>query len=235
MKEYFSHDYNARNDPKLLKLRQKMGWEGVGIYWAIIEMLNEQDGYLKLSECDCIAFALQAHIERITSIISDFELFKNDGEKFWSESVLKRISSRVEKSGKAANSAQIRWKNANALRPECDRNAIKESKVKEIKEKEKSISAPETGKIVLLCPEHLKDPIERFREMRKKEKHPPTDYALKLIIKKLIEMYPDNPDMQIASINQSIERGYRGVFPVDAAKPKMTNFLTGGNGGITLD
>jgi len=34
---YFSLDSNARDDPKILQLRMEMGWEGYGLFWAIIE------------------------------------------------------------------------------------------------------------------------------------------------------------------------------------------------------
>ena len=42
---YFSHDNNARNDEKILMLRAEHGWEGYGIYWALLEMMFES------SEC----------------------------------------------------------------------------------------------------------------------------------------------------------------------------------------
>ena len=42
---YFSHDSNARNDIKILRLRRSLGLEGYGIYFCLIEMLREQDDY----------------------------------------------------------------------------------------------------------------------------------------------------------------------------------------------
>src|SRR4051812_45989014 len=43
MKEtfYFRHDYNSRNDAKILELRAEFGYEGYGVYWALIETLAE--------------------------------------------------------------------------------------------------------------------------------------------------------------------------------------------------
>jgi Domain of unknown function (DUF4373) len=43
---YFKHDANAHRDPKILKLRNKFGAAGVGIYWMIVENLREQDQYM---------------------------------------------------------------------------------------------------------------------------------------------------------------------------------------------
>lgn len=141
---YFSHDYGSRNDPKLVKVLMKLGQEGKGVYWDIIEMLYEQGGYLMLSDCDSYAFALRVDEECITKLINDFNLFENDGEKFWSNSVLSRLDKRDSKSQKAKESALKRWnkadintnaskKNANALRVQSEPNAIKERKEKEKK------------------------------------------------------------------------------------------------------
>jgi hypothetical protein len=137
---YFSHDYDTREDEKIKKLMYKHGWSGYGIYWALIEALYINDGYLQL-ECDRIAFELRAESDTINSIINDFGLFKIKENAFYSESVSHRLKKRKSKSFKARESAQSRWdkekqNDANALRIESERNAIKERKGKEIKGKE---------------------------------------------------------------------------------------------------
>ena len=45
---FFSHDCNARNDPKILALRSVYGAEGYGVYFMLVEILREQPEY-KLS------------------------------------------------------------------------------------------------------------------------------------------------------------------------------------------
>ena len=140
MKEayYFSHDANARHDPKIMKMFFELKAQGYGIYWVIIEMLRNEPEY-KLRICDCNAIAYQSHSDSITvkKVIEDYDLFKisKDGLEFWSISLLSRMCKVAEKSEQARNSANKRWGNANAMRTQCDGNAIKESKVKEIKEK----------------------------------------------------------------------------------------------------
>ena len=115
MKEYFSHDYNARNDPRLIKILMKHGLAGIGAYWCIIEMLYSEGGYLLLEDIDTIAFDLRAERIMIESIINDFDLFKSNGKKFWSESALTRLKIRIEKSQKASKSAKSRWDKVNAI------------------------------------------------------------------------------------------------------------------------
>lgn len=147
MPDYFSHDYGARNDPKLIKLQMEMGLEGIGIFWCIIEMMYEQSGYLLLSHYDRIAFALRSQPEKIKAVVEGFDLFENDSVNFWNDSCKKRLKLREEKSTTARNSVNKRWlyeRNTNVIRPEYDGNTIKESKVKERKGKKvKEIYTPE--------------------------------------------------------------------------------------------
>jgi len=117
--------------------------EGVGIFWCLIEMLYEENGYLSLSLCERIANALRTHSDIIKSLINNYDLFKNDGERFWSESVLRRLNERQEKSEKARKSALSKYinkkDNSERKRTHSERKrtlAIKERKGKEIKEKE---------------------------------------------------------------------------------------------------
>lgn len=160
---YFSHDSNARHDPKVTAMRSVYGAEGYAFYWILIEMMREQDGY-KLdmrSKYAFHAFASQMQCDQdkaqcfIQDCVSEFELFASDGESFWSESLMRRMKEREGKSEKARKSAEARWKkgaekpapdkdsSTDANRTECDGNAnaskndaLKERKVKEIKLKE---------------------------------------------------------------------------------------------------
>jgi len=138
MKEafYFSHDSNSRHDPKIIKLRMKLGWQGYGIFWALIELLRDQKEYCMRLDYESIAYALQTDSEIVKSIINDFDLFELSDEFFYSKSLLERMKIKDERSEKARESANKRWNkgnNANAMRTHSEPNAIKEKKVKEIK------------------------------------------------------------------------------------------------------
>jgi hypothetical protein len=135
---YFSHDYNARNDRKMVNIIMKHGMSGVGVYWCVVEMLYEEGGYLPF-EYERISFELRTTKEIVQSVISDFELFKFTDITFYSESVLDRLQQRKDKSEKARISIDKRWnklsKDTNVIRPLPERITIKERKGKEIKEK----------------------------------------------------------------------------------------------------
>lgn len=135
---YFSHDYNVRSDEKIKLLIRKHGMQGYGIFWAIVEDLYNNANALR-TDYEGIAFDLRSDEKTVKSIINDFNLFVFDDEFFGSLSVERRLRERDEKSAKARLSAISRWSqnktDANALRTECERNAIKERKGKENKEK----------------------------------------------------------------------------------------------------
>ena len=97
MKEtyYFMHDYHARTDGKITKLLKTHGWEGYGIYWAIVEKLYESSGEID-SDIDLLTYDLRSDKAKVGSIISDFDLFYiKEGGGISSHSVSRRIDERT--------------------------------------------------------------------------------------------------------------------------------------------
>jgi len=122
---YFSHDSNARNDAKIIKLRIDFGWEGYGLFWALIEILREEKNHEIECDCNAIAFRLQCDCIDIEKIIKNYGLFKIENNKIFSVSLKDRMNLKSEK---ARKSAEARWnksddKDANAMRTQCERNA----------------------------------------------------------------------------------------------------------------
>lgn len=145
---YFSHDSNARNDEKMLALRIKHGAEGYGIFFMLLERLREETSYECSKDYNVIAFDLRVDAGKLKSVIEDFGLFAftDDGKCFYSESFKKRMELKDEKTETARNNANKRWNNATAkqthkesdataLQPHVKSDALKESKVKESKER----------------------------------------------------------------------------------------------------
>lgn len=115
MKEtfYFSHDYNARNDWKLVKVMMKHWVAGIGVYWCIVEMLYEEWWYIE-KDYDLLSYELRCDLLLIKSIVEDYWLFKYSDESIYSESVIGRLAKRAEKSEKAKKNIMERWgKNEN--------------------------------------------------------------------------------------------------------------------------
>ncbi|MDR6555466.1 DUF4373 domain-containing protein [Paenibacillus qinlingensis] len=139
---YFSHDSNARRDPKIVAMRGVYGSLGYAWYFMFIEMMREADGYrLEMkSKYAFNAYASEFQCERITieefvhDCVEEFNLFSSDGTYFWSESLMKRMDKVHEKSEKAKKSAAVRWKKSDRIANASKSDAINKSKVNEIKD-----------------------------------------------------------------------------------------------------
>ena len=92
---YFPHDSNARNDIKMIKFRAKHGYEGYGIFWAIIEVLREQSEWkLEFDSIDVLSIAIGIDTNRLNEIVADLleiKLLKKSGNYIVSESLTRRM------------------------------------------------------------------------------------------------------------------------------------------------
>lgn len=214
MKDYFSHDYYSRNDPKMVRLFMKHGLSGVGAFWCIVEMLYEEGGYMSLKEYERITFELRTDENVIRYIIFDSELFLNDGEKFWSETAILRLKKRAEKSEKARQSIENRWnkkkENTTEIRTynECNTIKVKERKVNEIKEDNIQSQAPEkfSFKKSLLDLGVEEQIASDWMQVRKAKKAANTETAFNAIKNQIeISNIPANDCIKIA-----VERSWQG-------------------------
>ena len=72
------------------------------------------------------------------------------------------------------------------------------------------------------CSPELAEALKAFAEHRKKLRKPMTDYAKKLLLGKLSKLAKTEQE-QIAILNQSIENGWQGVFPLDRGNNQRQN------------
>lgn len=109
---YFSHDSNARNDEKLLRLRMRHKAAGYGVYFMILERMREEKNYMCAKDYNMIAFDLREDAALIKSVVEDFGLFvfTDDGKYFYSESFLRRMDTKDKVSMSRSKAARARWK-----------------------------------------------------------------------------------------------------------------------------
>ena len=127
-KTYFNHDSNARNDYRIIKLRAKLGYEGYGIFWSLLEMLFIEENKICIEDYDALAFGLQCDANKLKQVIEDFDLFVIEDDCFYSKRLNNHIEEINNKSIKAKENANKRWNNANAMQTQSDRNASKVNK-----------------------------------------------------------------------------------------------------------
>lgn len=155
-KSYFSHDSNARNSDKLLKVRMDLGAEGYAIYFMILERLREEDDYISKNDYMMIAYDLRVDEEKVKKVINDYDLFIVDDDVFYSKSFMERMTIKDSKRLKAQKAVNERWekekkkkeqekyeRNTDVLQTYNERNTnlYKEKKSKEKKRKDNIYTA----------------------------------------------------------------------------------------------
>ena len=154
---YFSHDSNAKDDPKCMLLIEELQLEGYGIYWLLVEVLREQENYkYPLRMVPVLARKFLTTKEKMLAVIYKYDLFVVENEEFfYSESLNRRMGlmndkreqARLagKKSGEARRNKALEYKKEiNATSTDVqqtfndsstDAEQLKESKLKEKKEK----------------------------------------------------------------------------------------------------
>ncbi len=169
---YFSHDSNARNDEKILAVRMRLGTEGYGIYFMILERLRDESNHMSIKDYNVLAFDFRVGADKVKSVVEDFGLFEftEDKKYFFSNRMMNNMKLKNEKSEKARESVQKRWEkvkkepktyesNTNVLPPKSDSNTIK---VKESKEKENKDNNSVPQKFLFVSIKDLNEYIKSF-------------------------------------------------------------------------
>lgn len=114
---YFSHDSNARNSEKLIRLRMRHKAAGYGVFFMILERLREEPNYMSVKDYNVIAFDLREDASLIKSVVEDFGLFvfTEDGKYFYSESFSRRMGIKDDEKAKRSEAGKKgmarRWSN----------------------------------------------------------------------------------------------------------------------------
>lgn len=118
---YFTHDSNARNDERIVRLRMKHGAEGYGVFFMLLERMREETDYMSVKDYNMIAFDLRVDAAIVESVVEDFGLFvfTEDGKYFYSESFTQRMelkdSIRKQRSEIGKKGNMERWGAAQAM------------------------------------------------------------------------------------------------------------------------
>lgn len=102
---YFSHDLFSREDKQIKLLIEEMGFEGYGLFWAIVEFMHRNT--LKIGEERLVVG--KANCEKVERILNDFGLFRIEDGEYVSDRILENIRKQEEKSKKASSAASAKW------------------------------------------------------------------------------------------------------------------------------
>ena len=138
-KTYFNHDSTARNDYRIIKLRALLGYEGYGVFWALLELLFTEENKICINQYDILAYGLQCDAKVLKQVIEDFDLFVIEDGCFYSKRLNDHITQINNKSKKAKESINKRWNNTDVIPTYNDSNTNKVNKNKEKKIKSNDI------------------------------------------------------------------------------------------------
>lgn len=114
---YFSHDYTASDDVKILFLRQSLGMEGVGIFWYIIERMAQAGGRLPLKIIPVLSMQMQVTETKVQGVVNNFELFEIEEHDFFSRRLMETIDLRKTLQDAGLKGAAKRWGTNNNGQP----------------------------------------------------------------------------------------------------------------------
>ena len=170
-KSYFSHDSNAKDDPKIIKLIDSLGLEGYGAFWVLIESLREQPNLrLPIIAIPRLSRTFGITQQKLEGVIYHFELFQHDGEFFYSESLINRMMEMCnkfsERTLRGHETRRQRIENQQNLVADAmqkvakvaNESKVNESKLNEIKED--IVSKGDES------PTHTKEQIESFKRFQ---------------------------------------------------------------------
>lgn len=216
---YFSHDFNAHNDVKILFLRQQLGMEGYGIFWYLIESLADSGGRMPIKIVPVLA--MQMHIQeiKVMAVITEFDLFIIENDQFYSQRLNHHLNKRDEikkiNSEKGKLSAEKR-RISTAVEPQLNSSSTKEKKEKESKENEIDIVYPFGYDFKVKWGEWLdyKKKEHKFTFKSKKTEQ--------IALNQLEELCNFNEQNAIQIINQSIGNGWKGFFKLQNQNNETT-------------
>ena len=83
--QYIPHEISMRNTTEIINLIESEGAAGYGIYWALMEYLRVQDGYVgNLQALNPLKRQLKIRQPKLDRILNDFGLFICNGNTFYS-------------------------------------------------------------------------------------------------------------------------------------------------------
>ena len=113
-KYYFKHDNHSREDEKLIEVRMKHQMAGIGVYWCLVEMLHEGNGYIE-TKPKLLAFQLQVDEQVINDVVEI--CFSVEDDKITcnrvKQNLLYREEQKLKKSEAGKKGMSVRWNKDN--------------------------------------------------------------------------------------------------------------------------
>ena len=186
--------------------------DGETRFTGSLQYLADWTNSTKQSCIKCLkSLAEKGYITKYEKVVNGVKFCEYQAVKFKSM-VLNKVEHGIKQSLTGGIKQSLTGGIKQSLHNNLDNNTLDNNIVSKKERKSKSKSYDEqiaeyTGN------EELQDALKAFLQMRSFIKKPMTEYALKLMLKKLDE-FGNTDDVKIAILNQSITHNWQGIFPL---------------------
>lgn len=148
--DYFSHDADMRNDPKLKALRRKYGIQGYAIWNMMLEVLTDSDHFeYEWSELNVELLSGDFDVEpKFLEEVIDYcirlKLFQKEENVLFSEKMKSRFDSLLSKRSRNRKPDKKEFSTSKTKKPDVSDYENPQSKVKESKVKESKVEERES-------------------------------------------------------------------------------------------
>jgi hypothetical protein len=121
---WFTHDSNAKDDPKCILMIEDIGPEGYGIFWILIETLRDQPDYkYPLSLLPALARRHNTNPDTVSKVVREYGLFEVEEEIFYSPSLMGRMKPLAIQRENASKAGKISAERRKKIKQELKGNS----------------------------------------------------------------------------------------------------------------
>jgi hypothetical protein len=220
--KYFLHDSNAFNDEKVTELFMKFGYEGLGLFYTLLEKIAQQEKPIKTSVLKS-QLKVGKKLDKCWNFMESIDIISsNNGTTFNKQLLNFSEKYKIKKENNAKRFSEWRDKQditKTVTHYESVRNACKvnESKVNEsniiIREKLEMPISDFNEKFLLSIPEEWRVIVRKWLDFKKeKNQSYKGSTSLNTMFEKLKKFSNENPKTGALIIENSISNNYSGFF-----------------------
>jgi hypothetical protein len=120
---YLGVDLNLPDNIKIIRLKQRLGYSGFGLYLELCLRLAQASDYKLPTDYQLLAYQTRLDEKYIKQVIEEFDLFTVEGGEFWSDEIVQKMHTleskreAARKAGIASGKARSTGKRTNVEQP----------------------------------------------------------------------------------------------------------------------
>lgn len=219
--KYYLHDSNSFNDEKITELYMKFGYEGLGLFYTLLEKIASQEKPIKTSVLKS-QLKVGKKLDKCWLFMESIGLIQsNNGETFNIQLMKFSEKYKIKKENTAKRVSEFRdrhevIKNVTSYNNVCNAPKVKENKVKEDNLTTDKSEIPILNineKFLFSIPAEWRQAVEKWLEFKREKQQPYKGLiSLNTMFEKLRKFSNENPINGEEIIENSISNNYSGFF-----------------------